>query len=111
MPLCKGKRPDDHVWLNPKTGKPFYDIKRAFLGACEDAGMEGHLWHEVRRGRLQRIRYRQADGPCEYLNKSALRSQFPVGAGEEVMLKISAVTAAQVPRSQSGFGHFDGGCK
>ena len=41
MPLCKGKRPDDHVWLNPKTGKPFDDIKRAFLSTCENAGIEG----------------------------------------------------------------------
>ena len=31
-----------------------------------------------------------------------------VGAGEAVMLKISTVTATQPPRSQRGFGHFEG---
>lgn len=36
---------------------------------------------------------------------------LPVGAGEAIMLKVSAVTAAQVPRSQSGFGHFEGSGK
>ena len=83
MSLCKGKRPDDHVWLNPKTGKPFDDIKRAFLSACKDAGIEGLVWHdlratygEFRRGWFQRIPYRQANGPCEYLDESALCSQF-----------------------------------
>jgi len=41
LPLCKRKRPDDYVWLSPKTGKPFDDIKKAFVSACEDAGIEG----------------------------------------------------------------------
>ena len=31
-----------------KTGKPFEDIKRAFLSACEDAAIEGLVWHELR---------------------------------------------------------------
>lgn len=43
----------------PKTDKPFADVKKTFISACEDAGIEGlvwhdrpagHLWHEVRRG-------------------------------------------------------------
>jgi len=34
-----------------------------------------------------------------------------VGAGAAVMLKNSAVTAAQVPRSQRRLRRFDGGCK
>ena len=48
LPLCRGKRPDDHVWLNPKTGKPFDDIKKAFVSACEDAGIKGLVWHDLR---------------------------------------------------------------
>jgi integrase len=48
LPLCKGKRPDDYVWLHPKTGRPFGDIKRAFISACHDAGIEGLVWHDLR---------------------------------------------------------------
>lgn len=36
------------VRLSPKTGKPFDDIKKAFLSACEDAGIEGLVWHDLR---------------------------------------------------------------
>ena len=48
LPLCKRKRPDDYVWLSPKTGKPFDDIKKAFVSACQDAGIEGLVWHDLR---------------------------------------------------------------
>jgi len=41
LPLCKGKRPDDYVWLSPKTDRPLDEIKKAFISACEDAGIEG----------------------------------------------------------------------
>ena len=37
LPLCKRKRPDDYVWLSPKTGRPFDDIKKACVRAWEDA--------------------------------------------------------------------------
>ena len=33
-----GKSP--HVFLNPKTGKPLKNVKRAFLGACKRAGIK-----------------------------------------------------------------------
>ena len=84
MPLCKRKRPDDYVWLNPKTGKPFDDIKRAFLSACANAGIEGLVWHDLRA--TYGTRLGEADfnayeiakliGPCQHLNESALCSQF-----------------------------------
>lgn len=48
LPLCRGKLPDDYVWLSPKTGKPFDDIKKGFISACEDAGIEGLVWHDLR---------------------------------------------------------------
>jgi integrase len=92
--LCKRKRPDDNVWLFPKTGKPFDDIKKAFISACEDAGIEGlvwhglrALWHEVRRGRLQRIRYHQLMGHANISTSQRYVRNLPVGAGEAVMLK------------------------
>jgi integrase len=46
--FCRGKRPDDYVWLSPKTNKPFDDIKKAFVSACEDAVIEGLVWHDLR---------------------------------------------------------------
>jgi integrase len=61
LPLCKGRRPDDHVWLFPKTAKPFDDIKKRLSGLCEDAGIERLVWHDlqatygtVRQTRLKR---------------------------------------------------------
>lgn len=42
LELCKGKRPDDYVWINPpKTGRLYNDVKHSFTGACVDANIEG----------------------------------------------------------------------
>jgi hypothetical protein len=46
--LCKGKRPDHYVWINPLTGRPYTDIKRSFCGTCADAKIEGLVWHDLR---------------------------------------------------------------
>jgi integrase len=48
LPLCRNKRPDDYVWVNPVTGRPYTDIKHAFTGACFDAKIEGLVWHDLR---------------------------------------------------------------
>jgi len=40
LPLCVGKRPDDFVFHNPKTGDRVKEIKMAFRSACADAGIE-----------------------------------------------------------------------
>ena len=67
LPLCRGERPDDYVWLSPKTGKPFDDIKKAFIGACEDAGIEGLVWHDLRATygtRLGEARFNAYDIAC-----------------------------------------------
>ena len=95
MPLCKGKRPYDHVWLNPKTGKPFDDIKRAFLSACEDAGIEGLVWHDLRATygtRLGEAGFNAYDiaklmGHANISTSQRYVRNLPVGAGEAVMLK------------------------
>ena len=95
MPLCKGKRPDDHVWFNPKTGKPFDDIKRAFLSACEDAGIEGLVWHDLRATygtRLGEAGFNAYDiaklmGHANISTSQRYVRNLPVGAGEAVMLK------------------------
>lgn len=48
MPLCKGKGPDDYVWINPLTKKRFTDIKHAFVSACFEAKIEGLVWDDLR---------------------------------------------------------------
>lgn len=47
---CFGQHRDSFVWTNPKS-KPadrFHDIKRGFIGACRDAGIEGLQWKHLR---------------------------------------------------------------
>ena len=80
LPLCKGKRPDDYVWLFPKTGKPFDDIKKAFISACQDAGIEGLVWHDLRATHGTRL-HANISTSQRYVRN------LPVGAGEAVMLK------------------------
>lgn len=38
----------EYVFINPKTGKPYTDIKRAFSAACEKAKIKGLHWHDLR---------------------------------------------------------------
>lgn len=92
---CKGKRPDDFVWLSPKTGKPFDDIKKAFISACEDAGIEGLVWHDLRATygtRLGEAGFNAYDiaelmGHANISTSQRYVRNLPVGAGEAVMLK------------------------
>jgi integrase len=46
--LCRGKRRDDYLFKNPKTGKPFKDFDSSFARACEDAEIEGLAWKDLR---------------------------------------------------------------
>ena len=95
LPLCKGKRPDDHVWLSPKTNKPFDDIKKGFISACEDAGIEGLVWHDLRATygtRLGEAGFNAYDiaklmGHANISTSQRYVRNLPVGAGEAVMLK------------------------
>ena len=48
LELCKGKRIDGYVWINPTTGGPYTDIKHSFVRACADAKIEGPVWHDLR---------------------------------------------------------------
>ena len=94
MPLCKGKRPDDYVWLSPKTGRPFDDIKKAFVSACEDAGIEGLVWHALRATygtRLGGVGFNAYDaklmGHANISTNQRYVRNLPVGAGRADMLK------------------------
>ena len=48
LPLCAGKRPDEFVFYNPRTGDRVKEIKTAFRNACTDAGIEGLQWKHLR---------------------------------------------------------------
>jgi integrase len=48
LELCHGRKPDDFVFANPKTGKPFTDIKRSFHTACRMVGIQNLWWHDLR---------------------------------------------------------------
>jgi len=95
LDLCKGKRPDDYVWISPATGAPYTDIKRAFTGACVDAKIEGLVWHDLRATygtRLGEAGYNAYDiaklmGHASITTSQRYVRNLPVGAGEAVMLK------------------------
>ncbi|MGH9968825.1 MAG: tyrosine-type recombinase/integrase [Pyrinomonadaceae bacterium] len=46
--LARHKRPGDYVFVSPKTGTRFKDIKHSFQKACELADIEGLVWHDLR---------------------------------------------------------------
>lgn len=46
--LVRYKRSGDYVFVSPKTGTRFTDIKHSFQKACELAGIEGLVWHDLR---------------------------------------------------------------
>lgn len=78
---CEGKSPDDYVFVNPETGKPYVDLKKAFRKACELAGIKGyggmtcatpsargsHSWCE-------RFRDTGVDGAHRYQDEPSLRT-------------------------------------
>ncbi len=45
----------EHVFLNPKTGKPFTKLQTSFEGACRRAGIEGLRFHDLRHSVASRL--------------------------------------------------------
>jgi integrase len=95
LDLCRGKRPDDHVWISPKTGEPYTDVKTAFASVCKDAKIEGLVWHDLRATygtRLGEAGYNAYDiaklmGHASITTSQRYVRNLPIGAGEAVMLK------------------------
>src|SRR5881396_150094 len=46
--LCKDRRPEDYVFVSPKTGSCLQETKRGFHTACRLAGIEGLIWKDLR---------------------------------------------------------------
>jgi len=95
LQLCKGKRPDDFVWINPCTKRPYTDVKRAFAGACKDAEIHGLVWHDLRATYGTRLgeagfnAYAIADlmGHANITTSRRYVRSIPSGSGEAVLLK------------------------
>jgi len=95
LALCKGKAPDDYVWLNPKTRRPYTDVKHAFNNACLDARIEGLVWHDLRATygtRLGEAGFNAYDiaklmGHANISTSLRYVRNVPEGSGEAVMLR------------------------
>ncbi len=110
LPLCKVKRPDDYVWVSPKTGRPYHDIKNAFVSACHDAKIEGLVWHDLRATygtRLGEAGYNAYDiaklmGHASITTSQRYIRNLPIGSGEAVLLKNQRRHNAEIPKCSTG---------
>jgi len=50
-----------YVFPNPKTGKPFSTVQKAFYGACRRAGIKGLRFHDLRHSFATRLVQRAGD--------------------------------------------------
>ena len=50
-----------YVYTNPKTGKPFLDLKKGFKAACRRASIEGLRFHDPRHTFASRLVERGVD--------------------------------------------------
>lgn len=48
LELRREGRSAEYVFINPETGKPYADLKKAFGTACRLAGIVGLRWHDLR---------------------------------------------------------------
>lgn len=46
--LKRQSKDSDYVFLNPETGAPYKDVKKAFGTACRKAGIKNLHWHDLR---------------------------------------------------------------
>jgi len=59
--LKKESRDNQHVFLNPRTGKPYGKLQTSFEGACRRAGIKGLRFHDLRHTFASRLVERGVD--------------------------------------------------
>ena len=94
---CRSAKANDLMVMFdfPRPESHFDDIKKAFISACEDAGIEGLVWHDLRATygtRLGEAGFNAYDiaklmGHANISTSERYIRNLPVGAGEAVMLK------------------------
>ena len=80
--LARHKRSGDYVFVSPKTGTRYKDIKHSFQKACELAGIEGLVCHDLRatfgtrlgEAGFDAFTIRAVDGSLGRANYTALRA-------------------------------------
>ena len=75
----------EYVFTNPKTGKPYTDIKRSFTSACEKAGIEDLHFHDLRHTFASRL----------------VRNGFDLNTVKELMGHYSITTTQRYLHSQA----------
>jgi integrase len=48
LKLSREGRGSDYVFTNPRTGKPYTELRRPFASACREAGIRDLRWHDLR---------------------------------------------------------------
>ena len=48
LELRRAANGSEHVFANPRAGKPYTELRRPFDSACREAGIEGLRWHGLR---------------------------------------------------------------
>ena len=43
------KKDSEYIFINPKTNKPYTDVKKSFGTACKKIGLNGFHFHDLRR--------------------------------------------------------------
>jgi integrase len=61
MKLKRESKDSQHVFLNPKTGKPYKKLQTSFEGACRRASIKGLRFHDLRHTFASRLVERGVD--------------------------------------------------
>lgn len=48
LELRRAAKGADYVFANPRTGRPYTELRRPFDSACLEAGVKGLRWHDLR---------------------------------------------------------------
>ncbi len=92
----------EHVFVNPKTSKPYTDIKKAFAGVCREAKIIDFHWHDLRHTfgtRLGDAGFSEVT-IAELMGHTSVNTTRRYTHGTE-RAKREAVEAAQVRRAEA----------